>query len=162
VTLAEDTVRDESFCPWFSSLLKEHRLAGDTIVFQLKDSVATSYLNPARKLIAQLRELHCTIALTHFGTGINPFGSLKLLEVDFLKLDPSITAELRKSAEGRETFKSLVDSVHAQGKLVIVPHIETAAEMAIMWQSGANFAQGNFLQEPSEWLAYDFNTETLA
>jgi hypothetical protein len=29
----------------------------------------------------------------------------------------------------------------------------------VLWQSGIHFIQGNFLQEPSEALDYDFSSE---
>jgi EAL domain-containing protein (putative c-di-GMP-specific phosphodiesterase class I) len=37
--------------------------------------------------------------------------------------------------------------------------VETAAVLASLWQAGANYIQGNYLQEPTSEMDYDFTTE---
>jgi EAL domain-containing protein (putative c-di-GMP-specific phosphodiesterase class I) len=37
--------------------------------------------------------------------------------------------------------------------------VETASVLASLWQAGANYIQGNYLQEPATEMEYDFTTE---
>jgi EAL domain-containing protein (putative c-di-GMP-specific phosphodiesterase class I) len=39
---------------------------------------------------------------------------------------------------------------------VIAGYVESAACLKLLWQSGVQYIQGNFLQEPDEVLGFDF------
>ena len=39
---------------------------------------------------------------------------------------------------------------------VIAGFVESAACLKLLWQSGVQYIQGNFLQEPDETLGFDF------
>ncbi|MDD3449424.1 MAG: EAL domain-containing protein [Gammaproteobacteria bacterium] len=160
ITLSLATILDESFPAWLSQTFQDAHLGGDKLVFQIGTGIAADYLKPVLRLAEQLRELRCRITLTQFGTGLNPFGLLKHLDVEFLKLAPSFITHLTRSRENQETLESLVEEAHGHGKPVIAPQVEEASSIAILWQNGIDFTQGYFLQEPSEWLAYDFHGDS--
>jgi EAL domain-containing protein (putative c-di-GMP-specific phosphodiesterase class I) len=44
-------------------------------------------------------------------------------------------------------------------KKCVAEYVQDAHSLAVLWQSGIHFIQGNFLQEPSENLEYDFTGE---
>jgi EAL domain-containing protein (putative c-di-GMP-specific phosphodiesterase class I) len=37
--------------------------------------------------------------------------------------------------------------------------VETANILSTLWQAGANYIQGHYLQEPSAEMDYDFSTD---
>jgi EAL domain-containing protein (putative c-di-GMP-specific phosphodiesterase class I) len=37
--------------------------------------------------------------------------------------------------------------------------VETADILSTLWQAGANYIQGHYLQEPSAEMDYDFSTD---
>ncbi len=37
----------------------------------------------------------------------------------------------------------------------MVTHIEEAAQLALLWNIGVNYIQGNFIQEPVDSIVYD-------
>ena len=37
--------------------------------------------------------------------------------------------------------------------------VESATVLSALWQAGANYIQGHYLQEPSTEMDYDFDTE---
>ena len=39
----------------------------------------------------------------------------------------------------------------------IVPYVEEASSLTVVWQSGADYIQGSFLQEASRSLEFDFS-----
>lgn len=45
------------------------------------------------------------------------------------------------------------------GKLTIVPMVENTAQLTALWQCGANYIQGYYLQEPHPEMDYDFSIE---
>jgi EAL domain-containing protein (putative c-di-GMP-specific phosphodiesterase class I) len=52
----------------------------------------------------------------------------------------------------------LID-LKAENKLTIVPLVENATMLSILWQAGACFIQGHYVQTPSPHMNYDFSTE---
>lgn len=156
VHLSSASLQDQTLLPWLSVALKAARLPSDSLVFQFSEPDAIAYLKQAKTLTQGLAELHCKIALSQFGCALNPFNTLKHLQVDFVKIDGSFSQDL-SNAENQEALKTLLSSLHAQAKLTIVPFVESASVLATLWQAGVNFIQGYYLQGPSQSMDYDFS-----
>ncbi|MHB1239142.1 MAG: putative bifunctional diguanylate cyclase/phosphodiesterase [Gammaproteobacteria bacterium] len=161
VKLAAASITDETLVPWLSDLLKEHRLPGDGLVLELSESVAFTHLKAAKTLVKRTRELHCGLALEHFGSGLNSFNLVKHLPADYLKIDGTFMRDLAENTETQDTVKSITDMAHSMGKLTIAEWVEDAGTLAVLWQCGVNYIQGYFLQEPDTTLGYDFSEGVL-
>ena len=157
VHLSANSLQDQTLLPWLSVALKAARLPSDSLVFQISEPDAVAYLKQAKALTQGLAELHCKVALGQFGCAINPFNTLKYLNVDFVKVDGSFSQDL-SNAESQEALKTLLASLHAQAKLTIVPYVESASVLATLWQAGVNYIQGYYLQGPSQSMDYEFST----
>jgi len=157
VQLSSASLQDQSLLPWLNLALKAARLPADALIFQFSEQDAIQYLKQAKALTQGLAELHCKVSLSQFGCAANPFNTLKHLSVDFVKVDGSYTQDIG-TPESLESLKVLLNSLHAQAKLTIVPLVETAATMAALWQTGVNYIQGYFLQGPSPTMNYEFSS----
>ncbi|MNM55741.1 Cyclic di-GMP phosphodiesterase Gmr [compost metagenome] len=158
VHLTSSSLQDAGLLPWLSSALKTARLPADSLIIQVSEPDAVTYLKQAKALSQGLAELHCQVALGQFGCALNPFNTLKHMTVDFVKIDSSYVHDLSKP-ENQENLKALIASLHAQAKLTIVPMVESASALATLWQAGANYIQGQYLQGPSLAMDYDFAAE---
>ncbi len=158
VHLSLASLQDQTLLPWLSVALQAARLPADTLVFQLAEPDAINYLKQAKALTQGLAELHCRAALSQFGCALNPFNTLKHLNVDFVKVDGSYSQDLSKP-ENQEALKTLLASLHSQAKLTIVPFVETASVLATLWQAGVNYIQGYYLQGPSQSMDYEFSAD---
>jgi len=158
INITGESLKDPTLLPWLSVALKASRMPSDAIIFQFSESDATTYLKQAKDFTKGLKELHCQASISRFGCSLNPFNNLKHLEVDYLKLDGSFTKDI-DSDESKESLKELVAAAHAQGKLTIIPYVESAAVLATLWQIGVNYIQGYYLQEPKESMDYDFSSD---
>ena len=157
IQLSSASLQDQTLLPWLNLALKAARLPADALIFQFNEQDAIQYLKQAKALTQGLAELHCKVSLSQFGCAANPFNTLKHLSVDFVKVDGSYTQDLA-NPESLEALKVLLNSLHAQTKLTIVPLVETAATMAALWQTGVNYIQGYFLQGPSPTMNYEFSS----
>ena len=158
INITGDSLRDQTLLPWLSVALKAARMPSDAIVFQFNESDATTYLKQAKDFTRGLRELHCKISLSRFGCALNPFNTLKHIEVDYLKIDGSFSKDLA-SKDVQDALKEIVASSHAQGKLTIAPFVESAAMLSTLWQIGVNYIQGYYLQAPTDKMNYDFSSD---
>ena len=157
VHLSGASLQDQTLLPWLSVALKASRLPSDALVLQFGEPDAIEYLKQAKTLTQGLAELHCKVALSQFGCSLNPFNTLKHLNIDFVKVDGSFAQDLA-TAENQETLKTLLASLHSQAKLTIVPFVENASALSTLWQAGVNYIQGYYLQGPSQAMDYDFSS----
>lgn len=158
VNVTSESMRDQTLLPWLGVALKAARMPGDALIFQFSETDATTYLKQAKDFTRELKELHCKISISRFGCALNPFNTLKHVEVDYLKLDGSFTKDL-STPENRDALKEVVNTAHSQGKLTIASFVESAAVLSSLWQIGVNYIQGYYLQTPTEQMNYDFNSE---
>ena len=156
VKLTAGSLQDPEILPWLAEQLKEIRIPGDRLVFELKTSVAVNYLRQTREFLKGVHQLRSRLVLDDFGAGANPFQLLKQVPADFLKLDSAFMEDLANSPENQETIKTITAQAHAENRLVIAQRVEDPNCMPILWGMGVNYVQGNFLQVPSERMDYDF------
>ncbi|WP_426415802.1 EAL domain-containing protein [Aestuariirhabdus sp. LZHN29] len=158
IHLSGDSIMDPTLPPWLSVALKAARLPSDAIIFEISEKDATTHLKQAKVLTTAINELHCRVALGHFGGSLNPFNNLKHLDVAFVKLDGSFSEDIDNS-DTLENMKNMISSLQSQGKLTIVPMVENASMLSILWQAGVNYIQGYYLQGPAEQMDYDFSND---
>jgi len=141
---------------WISKALRAARLPNDAIVFQIAEEDAVTHLKQAKEFTKKLAELKCKVSISRFGCATNPYNTLKHLTVEYIKIDGSYTSQMEKSDEGFEELTDMINTIQGQGKMSIVPMIESASTLAQLWQTGVNYIQGYFLQAPTNAMNYDF------
>lgn len=159
IKISAPTLLEEGLAQFIHDCIKEARLPGDALTFEIAEKDASQYLKHAKAFVKTLQELHCKTALEHFGAGPNSFQLLKHLPVDFLKIDGSFIHNLASDNDNQAMVKSILDTANSMSKQCIAEYVEDAHSLAVLWQSGIHFIQGNFLQEPTETLDYDFSGE---
>ena len=159
INLTAETLQDPNFISWLNVALKAARLPGDSLIFQVAENSAITYLKQAKEFEKGLKTLHCNFSINQFGRAINPYNLLKHLNPEYVKLEGSFTQEMQKSDEGKEAMKEMISSLQGMNKLTVVPLVESASLLATLWQAGVNYIQGYYLQPPAEGMNYDFSDE---
>jgi EAL domain-containing protein (putative c-di-GMP-specific phosphodiesterase class I) len=156
LNITAETLDDKTFTPWLSVALKAARLPGDSLVFQIREGDANNFMKQAKEFTRAVHELHAKVSISQFGCALNPFNTLKHIDVDYVKIDGSFTEEIQKKTEAREAINEMIKSLQSAGKLTIVPLVENASVLATLWQAGVNYIQGYYLQAPVPEMNYDF------
>ncbi|VAW60272.1 hypothetical protein MNBD_GAMMA08-1304 [hydrothermal vent metagenome] len=158
VKLAANSLKDDSLMNWLKDQLKKYNVPKNSLIFEVKESVAVTNLKYTAELAKSLQELNCGFALDDFGSGSNPFELLKHIPADYLKLERSFMEELSTSTENQEAVKAITEKAMEMNKLTIAQCVQDATSLSVLWGMGINFIQGNFLQEPLPVLDYDFTS----
>lgn len=159
LNITAETVIDPTFLQWLSVALKAARLPGDSLIFQITENDAINHLKQAKTFTKALKELHCKVSISRFGCSLDPFNTLKHLDVDYVKFDGSFTDEIQQSEDTREKIKEMITELKEMEKLTIVPLVENATVLSTLWQAGVNYIQGYYLQAPTSEMNYDFTEE---
>ncbi len=159
IKITATSLLNEELPSFIQNYMKAARLPGDALVFEIAEQHAGQQLKHAKIFVKTLQKLHCRTALEHFGASPNSFQLLKHLPVDFLKIDGSFIHNLASDTDNQAKVKSILETAKSMNTQCIAEYVEDAHSLAVLWQSGIHFIQGNFLQEPSEALDYDFSSE---
>jgi EAL domain-containing protein (putative c-di-GMP-specific phosphodiesterase class I) len=156
INLTRNSLIDDEFIQWLAVAIKAARLPSDAVIFQIAEPDAASYVRQAREFVQGLKAMHCRTSLRHFGVTENAFETLRHVPVDFVKLDGNHVQELDGNAAKKDALTNMIRELQQHGKLTVIPMVESATVLSALWQAGANYIQGHYLQEPSTEMNYDF------
>ncbi|RYY73179.1 MAG: EAL domain-containing protein [Gammaproteobacteria bacterium] len=160
INLGRQSLCDETLLPWLAVAFKAAKLTPDAITFQANEVDVTNHLNAAKSFAEGLQKLKTQMSITNFGCSLNPFNALKHVAASMIKIDGSFTSDIQHKNESSAALIELIEKLHAENKVTIVPFVENASVLSTLWQAGAHYIQGHYLQEPTQGLNYDFNMES--
>lgn len=160
VNISRQSLCDESLLPWLAVAFKAAKLPSDAVVFQVHEVDVTNHLNAAKALAEGLQKLKTILSISNFGCSLNPFNTIKHVPASLIKVDGSFTTDIQNNNANPEALINLIEQLHAENKITVVPFVENASVLSTLWQAGAHYIQGHYLQEPTQNMSYDFNMET--
>jgi diguanylate cyclase (GGDEF)-like protein len=155
IKLSAASVADADLAVWILKKLKEYKIDNGQIVFAITEKVIESDLQNSVRLSKALHAMHCKVAVEHY-TGMTEPEYLTHLRADFVKIDGKLSCDLDKSQENRIRVAEIIDLAGRNDIPTVAERVEDAASLAVLWDLGVSFAQGNFVREPCPALDYDF------
>jgi EAL domain-containing protein (putative c-di-GMP-specific phosphodiesterase class I) len=159
INLTCNSVTDPDFTQWLGVAIKAARLPSDAVIFQVTEKDASTYIRQTREFFEKLKEMYCRASISRFRMTPDSFEVLNHIPAEFVKLDGTKIEDMGDDDEIGEAVTNTLRKLQAAGKLSIVPMVETANILSTLWQAGANYIQGHYLQEPSAEMDYDFSTD---
>jgi len=149
VRLSDQSLTDKTLLPWLEKLLGGVFFSSGHLVFQIAERSAEKYITDTRALADGAHRLQCGFALEHFGLGHNPLHTLGLIRhVDYIKIDGSLTAALASEEDKREIVQKFMGRAKELKVHTIAEKVEKPETMAVLYQLGMEYIQGNYIQEP--------------
>jgi EAL domain-containing protein (putative c-di-GMP-specific phosphodiesterase class I) len=99
--------------------------------------------------------VRCRLALDRFDGEPSTREVLAALPFDFAKLAPSLTHDLAGGPARTERLRTALALLTGRGVKSVATGIEDAQSLAHLWTAGVDYAQGFFLHEPTEVIAYE-------
>ena len=156
VKLSEQAIVDEHMLLFISKRLRAAQVSGKYLILKISEASAMSQVKNVKAFIKGLNQLECSAALEHFGTGLTSFNTLRHVPANYLKIDAALIHTLATDHESQSAVRSIVDMARTLKKRVIAVGVEDATTLAMPWDMGVHFAQGDGIQVPSEFLEWDF------
>ncbi|MDG1164728.1 MAG: EAL domain-containing protein, partial [Porticoccaceae bacterium] len=155
--ISPQSYSDEAFLLWLTHAMQQSKLPPNAVIFQFREIDAVRYLNQAAAISNEMKKVSGQIAIANLGIAINPLKTLERVDVDFVKIDRLIIEDLQQGGEGKTKFQALMAGMTSTGVDVIVPFVEKASILPILWQQGVQYIQGHYVQKPSFEMDYDFS-----
>ncbi|WP_172806856.1 EAL domain-containing protein [Endozoicomonas arenosclerae] len=156
--LGGNAILEKEFLPWMGVALKAAGIPPSSVVIEISEQNIVRFNKQAPAFFKSVKELGYCTGVSEFGCSLNPMETIAPLELDYVKVDPSFTKDLTSESQGEE-LKEMIMALSEEGQKVVVPQVQSAVEMAPLWHTGVDFIQGDFLQEPSERMDFDFESE---
>ena len=156
IKLSSSAYSDESLLPWLYERAKASKVDITRLIFEVAESDAGSHISQVAKFSRTLKKMRSRIVISKFGLSDEPFKLFKTVPADFIKLSEELTGKVTSDTAILEKLTNLVSTAHEMEKQVLAPHVESAESMAVLFQCGLDFIQGNFLQEPDIVMQFDF------
>jgi len=146
IRLSQQSVADETTTDWILEGMKSSGVEPGRICFQVNEEIAVVHLRQVLQLAEKLREAGFKIALDHFGGRDDSVRFLSHVPMDFIKLDGSIMQGLHKDKELQEKLRNLNILAREKGIKSIAEQVQNANTMAVLWQLGITYMQGNYVE----------------
>ena len=141
---------------WLERELKDRHLSGTGLTLSLPCSPLIDAGERARVRMGELRKLGLRICLNDFGRDWAAVHALKLLQVDFVRLDPVLVHELGGTRAVADTVMALVRKAHAAGAAVIAPETDNTNRAHLLLRLGVDYAVGPAFSPPLAQPEFDF------
>ena len=156
INLCAASLMDDTLPNWIGIALKAAKIARSSVIFQINEQDATRFLSKAQALTADLKSKGYSCSLSNFGCSLKPLDILDKLSLEFVKFDPSFSQDL-KETRNLELLKRMINEIHQRELKTIIPSIESATSVAMLWPLGVHFIQGYYVQPPEEQMDYAFS-----
>ena len=148
VKLSKNSIEtSDVFVPWLKVMIEEFQVKTDDLAFAFDEETLQLNTHKATALAKALKELGIKLAIHGFGSSSNSLQLLDLFSADYIRLDPLFTQAL-VSPEHDKRLNDTMQAAQSKKIKIIASQVEDANSMARLWQSGVNYIQGYFVQEP--------------
>ncbi|WP_020611614.1 EAL domain-containing protein [Sediminispirochaeta bajacaliforniensis] len=149
INLSGAFLADETSLDFLVYEFQEYGVPPSAFCFEVTETEAISNMKTASHFINELKKIGSTFALDDFGSGFSSFNYLKLLPVDYLKIDGMFVKDMDTDPVNR----AMVEAINSMGKVM---RIKTIAEfvgnegiLRELEQIGVDYAQGYFFGKPT-------------
>lgn len=160
INLSAASLTDEKLPSWLGVAISASGLPKGSVILQFHEDDAVRTLKQTQDLTQALQEKGIPCAMSRFGCALHPMQNLQRLAVSYVKVDGSFTQELNNEAAFKQ-LQEMLEQLHEEEKITIVPLVENASSMASLWQTGVHFLQGFGVQAPQEAMSFSFGDDDI-
>ena len=159
IPVSRNTLVNKSMLTWLSSLLQRHRGCAGQLVFQLSEIDLHGNSQLARAFCNKLNELDIGIAISRFGSAMDPLSLVTTVKPNVVILDQSLHSEILYSKKQQKSVGKLISALHHEQVRVGISGIEEMELLPLLWELGVDLIQGSCLGRPAKSMDYIFPQE---
>ncbi|MBN2199086.1 MAG: EAL domain-containing protein [Candidatus Aminicenantes bacterium] len=118
------------------------------LVVEISERSTVSQFPQAHHFFSFLKRMGCRCALDNFGAGLTSLQQLKLLDLDFLKIDNSLILDLPQRRVHQQLVRAMVQLAHSLDFRVIAEGVNEEYSLELLGELEVDMAQGHVVGEP--------------
>jgi EAL domain-containing protein (putative c-di-GMP-specific phosphodiesterase class I) len=148
VNISGQTLQDAEFLPYVDAAVQKYSIAPSSLLFEIDEADVLGRLEPAVRFANAAKALGCGVLIDGFGRRSVSFNPLKVLRVDFVKVDGSIVRKLLASDIARTKMNAILRVAEALRIGVVAENVEDDKTLAALRSMNVSHAQGFGLHVP--------------
>jgi EAL domain-containing protein (putative c-di-GMP-specific phosphodiesterase class I) len=148
INLSGVSLNDIGLVDFIRQLLQDHQVPGNVLCVEISETAVIANLAQATHFIHALKELGCLFSLDNFGSGMHSFVHLKMLPVDFLKIDGNFVRSIVQDRVGRAMAEAINQVAHVMAIQTVAECAENDKILGMLRDMGVDHAQGYAIMRP--------------
>lgn len=151
VNLSSWNLHSKTLVQDIMDILKEYEVEPEYIEIELMETMDYTEYAIMTDLYKELKARGITTAMDNFGLGFSSLSMLKDLEVDVLKLDKEIIADIEDDRDGYKNqvmIRNIIDMAKKMNMKVLAEGVETTRQRDFLIQADCDIAQGFLYAKP--------------
>ncbi len=148
INLSGASINDAQFFDFIQQQFASTQIPPSIICFEITETIAITNLAKAAELINKLKLIGCRFALDDFGSGMSSFTYLKVLPVDYVKIDGAFVQEIVENAIALEMVEAIKRIASVMGIQTIAEFVENDEIFRKLQTLGVDYAQGYAISRP--------------
>jgi diguanylate cyclase (GGDEF)-like protein len=153
VNISGQSIGDRAFHRDLIRMLGESRFDAKKLCLEITETAAISNLGDTKAFIDEVRSLGLRIALDDFGAGATSFGYLRLLPVDYLKIDGQFITGLLEDPLNDAAVRCFSEAARIVGAKTIAEFVERRDILDALKVIGVDMVQGYLIHRPEPLAA---------
>ncbi len=137
-----------------AAVLASTGLDPSNLCLEITEGLAMSDIDHTIRTLTDLKALGVRLAIDDFGTGYSSLNYLRLLPVDFVKVDQAFVRDLESDPIDAAIVAAIMDLASAVGMTVVAEGVETAGQLSRLAAMGCPLVQGFYLARPMTTVAF--------
>ncbi len=148
VNISSKQFLQDDFVKMVQRVLLEADLAPEHLNLEITERIALSNIDETIGKLQQLKQLGVSISLDDFGTGYSSLSYLKMLPIDYLKIDRSFINGIFEDKQDFAIIDSIISLSHSLGMSVVAEGVEDELQLKTLKQLGCDDIQGFYYAKP--------------
>ena len=125
---------------------------GGRVTFELLESESVEDFKKVSRFITEIKRYGAKVAIDDFGSGFSNFSYLAEIDVDYIKIDGSLIANIDKNKNSELIAETIVGFAKKMGIETIAEYVHSSTVLSTVKALGIDYSQGYFIDEPMPQL----------
>jgi len=161
INLTVRDIRDPSTVEYLCQFVQDPEV-GPRVIVEITESQGIENYREVTDFIARIKGYGCKIAIDDFGTGYSNLVYLIKLNVDYLKIDGSITKNLLIDPNSVAITKLIVSAAKSLGMETIAEYVSSEELYLKVRELGVDYSQGYYFGRPESLPISSLDNEVEA
>ena len=148
INLSGVSLGDEDLLQFIKQAVGENNIDPSRIGFEITETAAVKDLSRAENWISELRKIGCRFSLDDFGIGFSSFYYLKILPVDYIKIDGSFIRNVHQENTHSALVQAINTVAQTLSKKTVAEFVENEEDLKKLQELKVDYAQGYYLGRP--------------
>lgn len=155
INTSPQSLRDSRWRALFEELTAENPNALERLILEVTEATAIGDADDAGRILNELRDKGCAIALDDFGAGYTSFQQMRDLNLDIVKIDGVYVRDILNNPSDQVFVKGLADIAKHHDLLIVAEMADSDEAAALLRSLGVDTLQGFYFGRPEiapDWL----------